>query len=248
MNAVELTELYFQYPGVPVFQGVSLAIPRGGLTQIVGPNGGGKTTLARLLLGLLKPHSGTVRIFGQAPADAQQRSGYVPQHSLYDPQFPAIVSEVVLTGRLTGRFGLYSREDRAAAERVLEELDIADIRKRTFSELSGGQRQRVLLARALVSDPELLILDEPTANIDRGSARRLEGLVATLKQRLDVLLITHDFDFLSDQVDRVMCVNRAVHVHQRNELTTDDMHRLFSGHLHNLGVKAAAASSAETPS
>ncbi|MFP4510829.1 MAG: metal ABC transporter ATP-binding protein, partial [Spirochaetaceae bacterium] len=244
--AVELSHLYFQYPGVPVFQGVSLAIPQGGLTQIVGPNGGGKTTLARLLLGLLKPYAGTVRVFGQVPAATQQRSGYVPQHSLYDPQFPAVVSEVVMTGRLTKRFGLYSREDRAAVERVFDELDISDIRKRRFAELSGGQRQRVLLARALVSNPALLILDEPTANIDRGSARRLEGLVATLKQRVDVLLITHDFDFLSDQVDRVMCVNRAVHVHPRSELTTDDMHRLFSGHLHDLGVKADYSGHSET--
>lgn len=245
MNAVELTDLHFSYPGVPVFQGVSLTVSGGGLTQIVGPNGGGKTTFARLLLGLLKPHAGSVRVLGLTPEQAQRRTGYVPQHSLYDPQFPAVVSEVVMTGRLTGRFGLYSREDRGEVDRVLDDLDIADLRRRTFSELSGGQRQRVLLARALVSNPELLILDEPTANIDRGSARRLEGLVAGLKQKLDVLLITHDFDFLSEQVDRVMCVNRAIHIHKRTDLSTDDMHRLFSGHLHDLGVRAAAGTDTE---
>ena len=232
--ALELDAVTFSYPGIPVFRDVSFTVPSGGLTQIVGPNGGGKTTLAKLCLGLLRPGSGTVRVLG-ADALASRRSvGYVPQHTNYDPQFPASALDVVMTGRLVRAFGPFSRADRRAATETLDMLGLENQAKRGFAELSGGQRQRALLARALVSRPRLLILDEPTANIDRESARRLESFILQQKDRLSILLITHDFDFLSDAVDRVLCVNRNAHMHDRHGLSASDLQRLFVGHFHAL--------------
>lgn len=232
--ALELEAVTFSYPGMPVFHEVSLAVPSGGLTQIVGPNGGGKTTLAKLCLGLLKPVSGTVRVLGTEAIAARRRVGYVPQHAHYDPQFPASVLDVVMTGRLVRAFGPFTRADRTAAYETIDLLGLSSQAKRGFAELSGGQRQRVLLARALVSRPSLLILDEPTANIDRESARRLESFILRQKDLLSILLITHDFDFLSDAVDRVLCVHRNAHLHDRHSLSEGDLQRLFLGHFHAL--------------
>ena len=232
--AVQLSDVSFAYPGVSIFDNVSFSVPSDGLTQVVGPNGGGKTTLARLCLGLLRHQAGTIRVLGASALAARRRIGYVPQHSLYDPQFPALAIDVVMTGRLTRAAGMFGRRDRQAALATLERLGLSDLAHRGFAELSGGQRQRVLLARALVSDPQLLILDEPTANIDRESAARLEDLILAQKDRFAIMLITHDFDFLAGTVDRVLCVNRNAHIHERLGLSDMDLQRLFTGHFHEL--------------
>ncbi len=233
-SSITLKSISFGYPGISIFDDVSIAIPAAGLTQVVGPNGGGKTTLARLLIGLMRPHRGTIDVMGRSAVAARRFVGYVPQHALYDPRFPAVVQDVVLTGRLKRFVGPYSRKDREATLSTLSDLGLESLTNAAFSTLSGGQRQRVLLARALVSNPDLLILDEPTANIDRESAARLETLIRAQRNRLGILLITHDFDFLADSVDRVLCVNRNVHIHERSDLSEDDLARLFTGHFHSL--------------
>ena len=232
--ALELDRVSFAYPGVAIFDDVTFTVPNDGLTQVVGPNGGGKTTLAKLCLGLLRPNAGSIRVLGASAHASRRRIGYVPQHSLYDPQFPALAVDVVMTGRLSRPVGLFGRGDRDAALATLDRLGLADLAHRGFADLSGGQRQRVLLARALVSDPRLLILDEPTANIDRESAARLEDLILAQKERFATLLITHDFDFLAGTVDRVLCVNRNAHIHERRSLSEVDLQRLFTGHFHEL--------------
>ena len=233
-HALCARDLSYRYPGVKVFEEVTFSIPDGGLTQVVGPNGGGKTTIARLALGLLKPQHGSMEVLGRPPTEARRSVGYIPQHTLFDPHFPASVVDVVMTGRLTRPIGVFRRRDREAALDVLGSLELSDIAHRSFAHLSGGQRQRVLLARALVSDPQLLILDEPTANIDHESALRLEELILAQKSVSSILLITHDFDFLAGSVDRVLCVNRNVHIHERQNLSDIDLQRLFSGHFHAL--------------
>lgn len=233
-RALRVQNLSFAYPGVPVFDDVSFSVPRDGLTQVVGPNGGGKTTLARLALGLLKPQRGLIDVLGLPPTGARRSIGYVPQHTLYDPHFPALAVDVVMTGRLTRPVGMFRRQDRDAALQAIENLGLSELASRGFADLSGGQRQRVLLARALVSDPSLLILDEPTANIDRESAVRLEELILAQKTGRAILLITHDFDFLASSVDRVLCVNRNAHIHERRHLSDIDLQRLFTGHFHAL--------------
>lgn len=231
-----LDRLAFSYPDTPVFRDVSVTIPLTGLSQVVGPNGGGKSTLAKLIAGLVKPTSGRVSLNGAPGRQGQHGIGYVPQSVSFDRSFPILVKEVVLSGCLSRWWGPYSRDDHRRAAQILDRLDLAPLASRPFSALSGGQRQRVLLGRALVSEPALVILDEPTANIDYVSSQTIAALLTTLKSTCPVLLITHDFGFLADQVDRVVCVNRSIHVHGPGPLSPEVLQGLFATHFDELAL------------
>lgn len=159
--AIEISGLSFGFDSLLVLEKVDLTIPKGDFVSMVGPNGGGKTTLLRLILGLLRPERGTVRVFGKPPAEARRLIGYMPQYAHLDPRFPVRVLDVALMGCLGRHLGPFSRADRARAREALGEVGLADYAKRSFSALSGGQRQRVLIARALACEPRLLLLDEP---------------------------------------------------------------------------------------
>jgi len=226
---IELEQLSYSIGGLRVLEDVSLTVPDRDFLCIVGPNAGGKTTLLKLILGLLRPSGGSVRVFGRSPARSRYRIGYMPQHASLDPLFPVNVLDVVLMGRLTGssRFGPYRRQDRAEALRALEVLKLAEVWNRSFSELSGGQRQRVLIARALVSSPDLLILDEPTANVDAVLETELFELLNRLNERMTIALVTHDLGFVSPYVKRVACVNRRVAVHRTSEITGEMIHDIY---------------------
>ncbi|MGD0384079.1 MAG: ATP-binding cassette domain-containing protein, partial [Thermoguttaceae bacterium] len=168
---VSLRDVSFSYGHAPVLEDVSFDVGPLESMCIVGPNGGGKTTLVKLILGLLTPQAGDIRVFGRTPWQTRSNIGYMPQHVLHDPQFPVTVMDIVLMGRLGRRgfggfFGWHDRDDRQAALESLEQVDMADFTHRPFASLSGGQRQRALVARALCSRPELLLLDEPTSNVD----------------------------------------------------------------------------------
>ena len=213
---IEIRNLNFSYePGSPILIGVNLTLEPGRSGCIVGPNGGGKSTLLRLLLGLLTPSSGTIRVFGEAPVTARARIGYMPQYHQLDASFPVTVLEVALMGRLhRGFWGRFSRADREAAMAALDEVGVAHLAKAGFASLSGGQRQRVLIARALACEPELLLLDEPTANIDPGAEEQFFGTLNCLRKRMTVLTVSHDLGFVGKEVDCVICVNRQVTMHQ----------------------------------
>lgn len=227
---IEIRDLSFAFGATPVLEDVDLTIRRGDYVCMVGPNGGGKTTLLRLILGLLTPARGTVRVFGRSPVEARRRIGYMPQHAQLDPQFPVRVRDVVLMGRLRNtRLGPFASKDRAQAAAALAEVGLADYAKRPFSALSGGQRQRVLIARALACEPELLLLDEPTANLDPLVQDEMNGLLRELNRRLTVVLVSHDVGFVAQQVKTVVCVNRAVHVHGAEAITGDSIRALY-GH------------------
>ncbi len=232
-TVINIQGLSFAYSAAPVLENVSFQIRRGDFACIVGPNGGGKTTLLRLMLGLLKPAQGQVTIFGQPPHRARRRIGYMPQHTQLDPLFPMRVYDVVLMGRLGIRrgFGPYGAQDRAKATAALDEVGLNGFAKRPFSALSGGQRQRVLIARALACDPDLLLLDEPTANLDPAVQDDMTGLLGRLSERLTIILVSHDVGFVVRHVKTVVCVNREVVVHDAGSLTGDSIRRLYGDEM-----------------
>lgn len=231
--AISFSGVWFSYGGEPVLEDVTTTVPAGKITGVVGPNGGGKTTFVRLALGLLKPDRGEVRVLERAPEQARHLIGYVPQHFSFDPQFPVSVNEVLLTGRLGrgGRWAFYRRADRERVAAALSEVELEGLGHRPLSTLSGGQRQRALIARALVVDPELLLLDEPTANVDPVTQRELYTLLHRLAQRLTVVMVTHDMNLVSEGVDRVLCINRRVAVHPTDALPQDGLFEHGGPHL-----------------
>jgi zinc transport system ATP-binding protein len=222
----------FSYNSDPILKDVNLEIHPGEFVSIIGPNGGGKTSLLLLALGMLRPNRGTVQVFGRAPERERSRLGYVPQFTRFDPLFPVTVYDVVQMGRL-GRFwtGPYRKEDREAALAALQQVGLGELRRRSFAELSGGQRQRVLIARALATEPEILLLDEPTANVDRLATDKLYELLVDLNQRLTVVLVSHDLGIVSRFVSSVVCVNKTVLTHPVSELTGEMIRDLYGGEI-----------------
>jgi len=217
-NVIEVEHAVFRYSNYTVLDDVSLTIQAGDMVSIIGPNGGGKTTLLKLILGLLEPVSGKVKVYGGPPRKNMGYLGYVPQYSRFDEQFPITVYEVVLTGRLEKRAGFYSKKDRQAAAEALETAGLSDISDRSFQALSGGQRQRVLIARALAGRPSILLLDEPTSNVDAAVGSMLHELLEELNKTHTILLVTHDVGFVDDITNRVFCVNNHVHEHPADKL------------------------------
>jgi zinc transport system ATP-binding protein len=214
--------LSFRYGSVRVLQDVELDIERQTLCCIVGPNGGGKTTLLRLMLGLLTPDQGSLTVLGTTPRRAVARVGYMPQYSQFDARFPITVESIVAMGRLRGNWPRWlNRADRRVVGRVLAEMDLEVLRNQPFARLSGGQKQRVLIARALAVEPELLLLDEPTAMIDAHIEASLLQQLKELHQRMTIVLVSHDTAFVSGLVDQVVCVNRTVHVHPLASVAAD---------------------------
>ncbi len=218
---IEVEGLDFRFDGgPPVLENVNLEIVAGDFASVIGPNGGGKTTLVKLIIGLLTPTAGRVRVFGLTPVKARPRIGYMPQHAMMDPRFPVRAADVAMMGRLGSgrRIGHYSRQDRSAAANALAKVGLSAHGSRPFSDLSGGQRQRVLLARALVTDPELLLLDEPAAGLDHKVEQDFFELLQELNRRLTIVLVTHDLGFVAGFVRTVICVHRHVDIHPTSAL------------------------------
>jgi len=228
--AISITDLSFRYEDRQILTEVNLAVYPFDSVCIVGPNGGGKTTLMKLIIGLLTPENGEVLIFGKRPEINKKLIGYVPQYAVYDRQFPISVKEVVCMGRLGGSMtGRYSADDWDRTMHVLGEVGLAPFAERSFSALSGGQRQRALIARALASGGDILILDEPTANIDQETESHLFELLGELNQRMTILMVTHDVGFASKFFKRIACVNRRVVIHPTSELTGELIKEMYGG-------------------
>ncbi len=233
--AIVAQGLGFAYPGgEPAIEAADLELAEGDFASLVGPNGGGKTTLLRLMLGLLQPQRGRILVFGRPPAAARREIGYLPQHAAHDPRFPISVLEVVLMGRLAGGRprGLFRAADREAAVAALAEVGLADLRRRPFASLSGGQRQRVLIARALACAPRLLLLDEPTASLDAHIEEEFYALLQRLNRRLTIVLVSHDLGFVSRFVRTVVCVKRRVVVHPTHAITGEMINEIYGGEVH----------------
>jgi zinc transport system ATP-binding protein len=204
--AVRFDGVRFSYGSIRVLEGASFHVHEGEFAALVGPNGSGKTTVLKLILGLMKPDAGTVTIFGREARGAREEIGYVPQAVVYDPAFPVTVESVVRMGRLRGSFGHYSRADREAAMSAMEDAGVADLAPRPYAALSGGQRRRVLVARALAAEYRILVMDEPASNMDAASEAQLYRSLGSIKGRATVLVVTHDTGFVSALTDSVFCL------------------------------------------
>lgn len=244
MNIVEFKKVSFAYDGAPVLDDVSFSIAPEEFFGIIGPNAAGKSTLLKLMLGLLTPDRGWIQVLGETPVAARRRVGYVPQHPGFSRQFPISVLEVVLLGRLgTGAaVGGFSHADREKATQALRAVQIEDIGRRRINTLSGGQLQRVLIARALVCDPELLVLDEPTANIDLRAEEDIFALLRDFNRRMGIIIVSHDVAFISGYVDRVGCLNRTLACHRTGEISGKMIEELYGAPvrmIHHIHGEAA---------
>ena len=222
----------FSYGATSVLEDISFVIEEKEFAAIIGPNGGGKTTMLKLMLGLLSPQNGSVQITGLKPEAARRKIGYTPQHPRLDHEFPVTVMDVVLLARLGlgWKLGSYRQKDRSAARNALEMVNLSDLENRSFSDLSSGQRQRVLIARALASEPELLLLDEPTANLDPSVQDDLYELLHRLNKHLTVVVVSHDVSFVSKYVQKAVCVNRKAVVHPVSAIDGAVVSMLYGGH------------------
>jgi zinc transport system ATP-binding protein len=227
---VTLDHVSFAYNRDPVIQDVNLDIPPGDFIAMIGPNGGGKTTLLKLILGLLEPGQGTIRVMGKPALKAAPGIGYVPQNVHINSNFPITTLDVVLMGKLDPkkRWTRYSATDHREARDTLERLQMAAYADTRISELSGGQRQRVFIARALVTRPELLLLDEPTASIDTRGQSEFFKLLKELNQKITILVVSHDLLVISRYVKSVACVNKRLHYHDQAEITGEMLDTMYN--------------------
>ena len=239
----EVKDLHYEISHQVIVNSVSFTIKRGEYAAIIGPNGGGKTTLMNLLLGLLKPTSGKILLFGVELGRFKSWSkiGFVPQRvSQIDRNFPATVLEVVKMGRTASRgfFKKESIEDRELVHDAMQKMDVLDIQDKLIGNLSGGQRQRVMIARALASQPEVLILDEPNTGVDMASQKKFYALLKELneKENLTILFVTHDIGVIADDITQLLCINQGLLScsSAHDALSCDNMSKLYGidAHIH----------------
>jgi zinc transport system ATP-binding protein len=220
-EVISVQHLWAGYDGEPVLQDINLSLRELDFVGLIGPNGGGKTTLLRVLLGLLPPMRGQVRIMGQSVKEGRRHIGYVPQTVEFDHDFPISVWDVARMGRL-GKSRLlrrYTAGDDEIVTEALRSVEMLDLRNRPIGELSGGQRQRVYIARALATKPQILLLDEPMASVDPQVSSSIYELLGQLNKRIAILMVSHDISAISSHVKTVGCLNRRLFYHGDEQLT-----------------------------
>lgn len=213
---IELNMVCFSFTAEEVIKDVTLKIHKGDYVGIVGPNGGGKTTLLKLMLGILKPNAGTIRLFSCDIKEFKDWSkiGYVPQKTYTEMNFPVSVEELVAMGRY-GKQGLFhfpTKEDKEKTLHALKQVDMLDYKNRQISDLSGGQQQRIFIARALVSEPEVIFLDEPTVGVDIKTQKQFYSLLRRLNKELDLtlILVSHELDIVAHEATELGYINRTL--------------------------------------
>jgi zinc transport system ATP-binding protein len=228
-NVIELKDVWVSYEESLVLESVDLVVKNHDFLAIIGPNGGGKSTLLKVILGLIKPDKGSVTLLGNDPHKTRKYIGYVPQHMSSNLEFPINVWDVVLMGRISNRslFRRYSDDDKKAAHDALDIVDMLAFKDRQISELSGGQRQRVFIARALVNKPKLLMLDEPSTGIDSKRQKEFYELLNKLKKEIAIVMVTHDLSAVSVYVDKIACLNRKLHYHDSKKISPQDLEAAY---------------------
>ncbi|SHJ67554.1 metal ABC transporter ATP-binding protein [Parasporobacterium paucivorans] len=223
-KAVQIDHLSVYYGDTPAIKDVCLEVAQGEFLGIIGPNGGGKSTLLKAILGLIPANTGTIRIFSDGPL------GYVPQFATMDKRFPISALEVVLTARQKPGLSLfkgYSKEDRTMALMQMEKVGIQNLAKRQIAGLSGGEFQRLLIARALALEPKILLLDEPTASVDAGSRTQIYNLLEELNKDMTIILVSHDLLAVSSKVQKLACMNGELVYHGEPELSEGVVNKLY---------------------
>ncbi len=229
-TALNIHNLSVYYGQTPAIAGICLDVPEGEYLGIIGPNGGGKSTLLKAILGLVPISSGTVQVYGEKPGNTKTPVGYVPQFAALDKQFPITLLEVVLTGCLKrglSPFCRFTTKDKELAYALLERVGIRNLANRRISDLSGGEFQKMLIARALAVHPKLLLLDEPTASVDAVSRNQIYALLAELNKDMTIILVTHDLLAISSQVHKLACLNGNLVYHGDPELTETIVNNLY---------------------
>jgi zinc transport system ATP-binding protein len=227
-NAVEIKNLSLELNGLPILHDINLSLKKRDFMALIGPNGGGKSTLLKIILGLITPDKGQVKIFGKSPLKARKLMGYLPQHIPFDPDFPINVFETVLMGRYKGLFKNYSKKDEKAVENALREVEMLELRERQLSKLSGGQIQRVFIARAISREPELLLLDEPMASIDPEMQNLFYELLGKLKEKMTIILVSHDVGAVASYADSIACLNRRLFYHGPVEDSAEGLEEVYN--------------------
>ncbi|MCJ7737196.1 MAG: ABC transporter ATP-binding protein [Anaerolineae bacterium] len=228
-EVISVGHMWAGYNGEIVLEDVNLSVTELDFVGLIGPNGGGKTTLLKVLLGLLKPARGVVRIMGTGVEQGRRHIGYVPQIVAFDQDFPVSVWDVARMGRLGTRRLLhrYTAEDDELVAEALRNVDMLHLRDHPIGGLSGGQRQRVYIARALATEPRILLLDEPLASVDPQTSTSIYELLGRLNERMTILLISHDMSAVSANVKTVGCLNRRLFYHRQKRITPDMMQSVY---------------------
>lgn len=231
---VSLEDVWVYYNSEPALRDVSIQIKERDFLGIIGPNGGGKTTLLKVMLGLLKPSRGTVRVLGKNPRESHRGVGYVPQSSLFDKYFPISAWQVTLMGRYghTGLFRRYTAEDKEAAEEALRRVGMWQYKNRQIGELSGGQQKRVLIARALSTRPTIMLLDEPMESVDSKVQTEFYELLQELRQEMAIVLVSHDVTAVSIYVDEIACLNQKLVYHGPKEISDEVLEGTYQCPVH----------------
>jgi len=216
MIALEVKNLYFKYDKEWVLEDISFSLEENKFMAIIGPNGGGKTTLLKLILGFLKPTKGEIKIYSLPPKKASHMIGYVPQHTNFSLDIPITVFDIVLQGRLKKNKFFYSKKDKQIALKTLERLNILNLKDRKIKDLSGGQRQKVLIARALVSEPKIIIMDEPTSAIDIKGQKEILDLIEEIN--ITRIVVSHDIKILLRNVDKIAYIHKKAVIHEGPKL------------------------------
>jgi zinc transport system ATP-binding protein len=242
--AVDIEGVSLFSRGQTILEDIHFRLDPGAFVGLIGPNGAGKTVLLKIMLGLIRPSTGQVRIFGKPPSEARGEISYVPQYAHFDAGFPIEVLDVALMGRLgrTAYGRSYSAEDRERALHCLEKMELADMARRQIGKLSGGQLQRVLIARALTAEPKILLLDEPTASLDSRVGTSVYQVLAEHAAQMTIVLVSHDIGVISTYVKTIACLNRKLHYHESKDVSGDVLAEVYGcpieliahGHAHRV--------------
>jgi len=230
-EVISFQNVNFSYGRNKVLENITFSVEKGDFAAIVGPNGGGKTTILKLILGLIHKENGNLKVFGEEPSKNNLKIGYVPQFSVHDSSFPMEVEQVVTSGLLDSlSFGpFYSTEVKKRVKNVLEKLGLSARAKDRFGSLSGGLKQRALIARAIVSQPELLLLDEPVSSVDSSVEKDVFDMLNEFNKTMTIVIVSHDIGFISGFVNKLACVNRTLVMNDAKEITFSDIDTLYKG-------------------